>query len=100
MSLEVRLDHLKIIQDILSQYVPNRSVWAFGSRIKGTAKKTSDLDLCIMGSEKLSFEMLSKLRDAFSLSIIPYKVDVVDWHNLTETFQQIIAEQYVIIQTG
>ncbi len=100
MSLDVRPDHLQIIQGILKQQVPDRLIWAFGSRVKGAAKNTSDLDLCVVGSESLSFEKLAHLRDAFSLSIIPYKVDVVDWNGLNLEFQKIIAGQHVVVQAA
>lgn len=73
MSLDVRPDHLKIVQDILSIHVPDRQVWAFGSRVTGKARETSDLDLAIMGDSPLEFESLAALRDAFSESRIPYK---------------------------
>jgi len=78
MSLDVRPDYLKIVQDILSAHVPDREVWAFGSRVTGKATETSDLDLAIIGETPLEFETLAALRDAFSESRIPYKVDVVD----------------------
>jgi len=98
MSLDVRADHLKIVQDILSTHVPDREVWAFGSRITGKPKKTSDLDLAIIGDTPLDFGTLAALRDAFSESRIPYKVDVVDWAATSETFRNIIRKDKIMIQ--
>ena len=94
-SIDIRHDHLRLIQTILKQHVPDKKVVAFGSRIQHTAKETSDLDLCIMGDQPLSLEVLANLRDAFSLSIIPYKVDVIDWTGLNLAFQKIINENNV-----
>ena len=94
-SIDVRQDHLRLIQTILKQYVPDRKVVAFGSRIQHTAKETSDLDLCIMGTQPLPLEVLANLRDAFSLSTIPYKVDVIDWTSVSLAFQKIINEHCV-----
>jgi predicted nucleotidyltransferase len=37
--------HLEIVQDILNKYP--YTFYAFGSRVKGTHKRFSDLDLCI-----------------------------------------------------
>jgi len=98
MSLDVRPDYLKIVQDILSAHVPDREVWAFGSRVTGKATETSDLDLAIIGETPLEFETLAALRDAFSESRIPYKVDVVDWATISETFREIIRKDKVVIQ--
>ena len=97
MSLDVRPDHLKLIQETLRSYVPHHTVLAFGSRVHGNAKNTSDLDLCLSGKERLSFESLSNLRDAFSLSIIPYRIDLVEWIDLSPEFKEIIKEKYVVI---
>jgi type I restriction enzyme S subunit len=41
----------------------------------------------------LSFEALATLRDAFSESNIPYKVDVVDWHTIEDSFRAIIMAE-------
>ena len=78
MLLDIRPDHLKIVQDILQKCVPEREVWAFGSRAKWLAKEYSDLDLCILGKTPLSFRTLGLLEEAFEDSDLPYKVDVVD----------------------
>ncbi len=98
MSLDVRPDHLKIVLDILNTHVPDREVWAFGSRVTGSSKETSDLDLAIIGETPLDFGTLASLRDAFSESRIPYKVDVVDWSTIGETFKNIILKNKIVIK--
>ena len=100
MSLDIRPDHMKIVQDIMSAHVPDREVWAFGSRVTGKATETSDLDLAIIGETPLDFETLAALRDAFSESRIPYKVDVVDWATISETFREIIRKDKLVIQSA
>ncbi len=95
MLIDVRPDHLQIVQDILKKNVPAHQVWAFGSRAKWTAKDTSDLDICIKGKKPLDFNTLAHLRDDFSESNLPYKVDVVDWHSITESFRKIIEQDRV-----
>ena len=100
MPLDIRPDHRKIVEEILEKHVPDREVWAFGSRVNGTAKGTSDLDLVVIGETPLDFQTLGDLRDAFSESDIPYKVDVVDWATISETFREIIRKDKVEIQKG
>ena len=41
--LIISSQELEIIKAILQRYVPEHSVWAFGSRVKGTTKPYSDL---------------------------------------------------------
>ena len=98
MPIDVSQDHLKIVESILKKYIPNRRVIAFGSRVNGTARKTSDLDLCIMGDEHVSFKLLSNLRDEFSLSNLPYKVDLIDWTTVASDFRKIIMTNAAEVQ--
>ncbi|BAM06075.1 restriction endonuclease subunit S [Leptospirillum ferrooxidans] len=98
MPLDIRPDHLEIVLEILNRVIPGREVWAFGSRATWTARDTSDLDLAVIGETSLDFKTLAALRDAFSESNIPYKVDVVDWANISETFREIIRKDKVVIQ--
>lgn len=100
MLLDIREDHLKIVQDILRKYAPGREVWAFGSRAKWLAKEYSDLDLCILGDAPLSFRILGLLDEAFDDSNLPYKVDVVDWATTSESFRKIIERDKVVVQAG
>ncbi|GHU61541.1 hypothetical protein FACS189445_3670 [Spirochaetia bacterium] len=86
-----------IILDILAAYVPDGEVWAFGSRYRGTAKPYSDLDLAIIGNEKLSARLLGDIRDAFEESNLPFRVDALDWNSLSKEFQAIIKSGYEVI---
>lgn len=89
-------DQIAIIRAILADHVPGRQVMVFGSRVNGKQTKPySDLDLCIMGEEKLSLVTYANLKEAFSESDLPIKIDVVDWAATTPEFQNIIAAQAI-----
>lgn len=64
----------------------------FGSRAKGTARKTSDLDLVLMTKKPLEFSILADLKEAFSESDLSFKVDIVDWSDISESFQKLIEK--------
>lgn len=98
--LDVRPDLLQIVQEILQKHVPERAVWAFGSRAKWLTKENSDLDLCIVGETPLSFTTLGLLKEAFEESDLPWKVDVVDWATTSESFRKIIERDKVMVQEG
>jgi predicted nucleotidyltransferase len=51
--------HLKIVLSILKQFVPNCEVRVFGSRCNGNVKEYSDLDLAIVGKEKIDWNILA-----------------------------------------
>lgn len=87
-----------IVRDILLRQVPNREIWAFGSRARGTPKPYSDLDLVVLGTEPLSLATTAALSEAFSESDLPWKVDVVDWMLTDPAFRRIIERDRVVIQ--
>ncbi|EXI61386.1 hypothetical protein MHD_08895 [Mannheimia granulomatis] len=97
-SLDVTTEELAIVKFILQQFVPNYPVWAFGSRVKGTARKYSDLDLAIITETPLTFLERDNLKEAFSESDLAWKVDIVDWATTSEAFRQIIQQKYIEIQ--
>lgn len=83
---------------ILKSYVPEYIVWAFGSRVSGTAKPYSDLDIAIIAEEPLPMECMATIKDAFDESDLPIRVDVVDWAATSDSFREIIKQDYVVIQ--
>lgn len=98
LQLDLTPSELTLVQSILQKYLPNQTVWAFGSRVKGMAKKYSDLDLAIIGATPLSIAKLAELHEAFSESDLPFKVDIVDWATTSEHFQEIIQQNYIALQ--
>ena len=92
-------NYLNEIKRILSQHIPNCDVFVFGSRVKGTARKYSDIDLAINCDEKLDWRKLEALKDAFSESDLPIIVDIVDWNAISDSFKKVIRENgYEAIQ--
>jgi len=83
-NLEAR--HLNLVLEILSQ-APKIQFYAFGSRVNGTNKQYSDLDLCFKG--KLDIKLLRKLKNDFYESRLPFKVDLMAYKELPEAFGDI-----------
>jgi len=96
--IDLRPDQLAIVEDILAEYVPDCEVWAFGSRTTWTAKDYSDLDLAVIGGGPLGWKKLGLLKEAFEESKLPIRVDVLDWHEITESFRETIEDDSVVIQ--
>ena len=91
--------HLKTIKRILAEYAGDCEVRAFGSRSNGTAKEYSDLDLAIVGNGKLGRRVKMLLREAFEESDLPFRVDVIDYNAVSESFRAIIDNDYDVIQS-
>ena len=92
--IDLAPDHLEKVRTILHQHVPRCEVRAFGSRVNGTAKDYSDIDLAVVGSTQLSDDTLRHLKEAFEESDLPFRVDVLDWHAASPEFQKVIGKQY------
>lgn len=90
----------QIVQTVLRQCIPQRTVWAFGLRAGGQPKPYSDLDLAVLGEAALSLPEHANLADAFSESDLPYKVDIVDWHLIGDDFRRIVQANHIEIQTA
>ena len=97
-SLSILPAHLTMVRAILTTHVPTHEVWAFGSRVTGSAKEFSDLDLVVIGEKPLSIAVHANLVDDFSESDLPYKVDVIDWATTDTAFRQSIQRISVVVQ--
>ena len=96
--LDLRPDYRSIVRDVLRKHVPGREVRAFGSRATWTAKEYSDLDLAVLGNEALSLRTTSALTEGFAESDLPFKVDLIDWTRIDETFRDVIRRDGVAVQ--
>lgn len=95
---DIQPDDLKTVQEILHTHIPEYEVRIFGSRLLGKARKTSDLDLAIMTDKRLDSARMADLREAFSQSDLPFKVDLVNWASISESFRKIIDQNFEVIQ--
>jgi predicted nucleotidyltransferase len=83
MKFQLEEKYYKIVKDILNQH--QVEVFVFGSRSKGIAKKFSDLDFVI--KEEIDTRKLNKLKNSFDESDLPFKVDVIPWNSIDESFK-------------
>jgi predicted nucleotidyltransferase len=98
--IDIRPDHLAIIKDILAHHAPGCEVRAFGSRVTRTVKKHSDLDLEVMDTPVIGPETIDRLREAFVESDLPFRVDVLDWNDISPEFRKVIEQKYEVVQEG
>ncbi len=98
--IDLNPNHLETVKGILAEHAPHCEARAFGSRATWTAKDYSDLDLAVVGEGPLDLGSLGRLKEAFEESDLPIRVDVLDWHGISESFQKVISREYVIIRRG
>ena len=96
--IDLNPNHLATVERILTEHVPECEVRAFGSRAMWTSKDYSDLDLAVVGKGPLDWRTLGHLRESFEDSDLPIRVDVLDWHSISESFRKVIERDYVVVQ--
>ena len=77
--MQLDADHAAIVRAILRRHVPGREVRAFGSRVANNARRFSDLDLVVLGNDRLPENLKVVLKMEFEDSDLPFRVDVLEW---------------------
>lgn len=87
----------QIVTEIVTQHLPMKTVWAFGSRATGRLlKKFSDLDLAVEGT--LTWAERAAVSEAFDESLLNFKVDVVESGLVDAEFLGRIERDFVLVQ--
>jgi uncharacterized protein len=91
-------DRAALVQIFSAAEVP-MEVWAYGSRVAGTAHEGSDLDLVVRSQnlKPLPNDTFMKLKDNIQDSTIPILVELRDWALLPESFHKNILKQYEVL---
>ncbi len=89
---------LLLINSILTHYIPDHEVWAFGSRVNGNARRFSDLDLVIM--DEVDDRTMALLRMDLSESDLPVRVDVMRWLDLNCSMQNSVNLAHEVLLRG
>jgi len=84
----------KELLGLLSRHLPGVAVWAFGSRVKWTARPDSDLDLVVFSTPEQK-DRVAALKEAIEESSLPFRVDLLVWDEIPESFQENIRQAYV-----
>ena len=91
--LQLEARHWETIHNILRKYP--YSFYAYGSRVKGEARRLSDLDICYQ--EDVPLSTVSLIKEEFEESNLPFEVEVVAWKNMRPAFQAMIKPDLILI---
>ncbi len=92
MSITLREKDVKILRAIVSRFPSVSDVRIFGSRAKGIARRTSDIDLAIR-APRMSEKQWIELRAAIAEAPIIYPIDVIRLDTLKNSTLQKKIEQ-------
>lgn len=94
--IDLEEKYIKFIKNVVSNHLTEYRIFMFGSRVKGTAKKYSDVDIAI-NSKNLTDKTKLLIEADLENSTIPYEVDVVDLNTISENFKKNIVNDLVEI---
>lgn len=98
-SLDLTPAQRETLQSIVEKHLPNATVWAYGSRVKGTSRPTSDLDLVVFTPPDRARDV-SQLREALEESSFPFRVDLFVWDDIPESFRPTIEQDHITLLEG
>lgn len=98
-QVDIAPQHLSVVTAVLRRYLPDREVWAYGSRVSGHSWRYSDLDLVVLGDQPMSAMLIEDLLDDLSETLVPYIVDLKDWHRIPQHWQDEIRRCYAVVHS-
>ena len=94
--IDVTTDQRKALLALLKRHLPNTTAWVYGSRVKWTSRPQSDLDLVVFTTPDQD-RRVSKLREAFEESNLPFRVDLFVWDAVPKQFRKQIEAEHVVL---
>ncbi len=96
MAIDLTVDHQETVVALIQKHLPNTTAWAYGSRVKWTSRPNSDLDIVVFAPPE-RLRQVSELRDAFSESNLPFRVDLFIWDTVPDTFRKNIENNHMVL---
>lgn len=94
LNLDMTPAQQSLLLQMVQQFLPNVVVWAFGSRVKGNARPTSDLDLVVFAKPSQKPQIFA-LQEALEESNLPFKVDLLIWDDIPDNFKANIQNHFI-----
>lgn len=95
--MAMKMDYISLTKEIVLKHIDAEKyqVFLFGSRAAGNAKFHSDIDVGIMGKGPVSSIQLAEIEDDLAESVVPFKVDIVDFSRVDEAFKAVALKHII-----
>lgn len=84
------------ITGLISVLIPKAKIILFGSRARGTNAERSDIDIAVDSGIPLSHLAVDEIKSMLQASNIMYKIDVVDFNNVSENMRKLILHDGIV----
>jgi predicted nucleotidyltransferase len=81
---------------IISALIPQAKIYLFGSRARNKYSQSSDIDIAIDAGKLLRRAEVDELVSIFSASNIRERIDVVDFHQVSEDMRDSIKQEGIL----
>ncbi len=92
--IEITSDQRATLISLLTRHLPDTEAWVYGSRVRGTSRPSSDLDMAVFATPEQAPDV-SELRESFEESNLPFRVDLFVWDEVPESFREQIEREHV-----
>ncbi len=93
-AIDITAEQRRTILALLDRHLSDTAAWVYGSRVKGTSRPASDLDLVVFARPEQSAQV-AELRDAFEESNLPFRVDLFVWDETPENSKRRIKAEHI-----
>lgn len=94
--MSLKQEYKNKIIAVITALFSDAKIYLFGSRARGTHDEWSDIDIAIDAGKKLRRADVGEARNMLIASNLPYKVDVVDVHGVSEEMKKMILHESVL----
>lgn len=95
-DIDITSEQREMLLALLQRDLPGVTVWVYGSRVKGTARPNSDLDLVVFTTPTQRLRV-SELKDTLDESNLPFRVDLHVWDEIPERFHEVIRNEHLVL---
>jgi predicted nucleotidyltransferase len=81
---------------VIHALMPDAKIYLFGSRARGTARDSSDIDLALDRGTKIPFYEIAEIKNVIEALSIPYLVDVLDMNSISDEMRTIILKEAIL----
>lgn len=95
--IDLSPEHIALLKQLITKHLSDCEIRVFGSRIHGTAKPYSDIDIALKCGSQIDRKTMSRLKESLQESTLPIRVDVLDWESISEEFRRVIETGYEVL---
>ena len=95
-AIDITTEERQTVLGLLQRHLPGTAAWVYGSRVKWTSRRQSDLDLVVFATPEQR-PHVGDLREAFEESNLSFRVDLFVWDDVPESFRARITANHVVM---